>query len=242
MKVPEVNPTPFDPDMTMALEEMGQRGFSLEPKEGFQVRRTSVAAHNWLRTQKLGRDWATRDSILWNVLILMACKAKGRTINLEEVKGLYLQRSAALDKQKVEHDEMVQRRPDPDAGDGEVTCTVTDRKFVPMVWNRTVDGKVLLHENGPRQGEPKLGGNFLPSKDGEPKPISREGLNQINDELMKREEPRERSFSYSEAKHLSAGHVERKARVEKVVGFIPERKRRGDGGYQGDSRSTRHIR
>ena len=234
---------PFDPDRTMTLEEMAQRKFTLEAKDGFQVRRTTIAAHKWLGSQKLNGYLASTDSILWGVMILGKAKAEKRTLNLEEVQSLFVQRLSLLDQQKADHAEKIQRRPDHDAGDGEVTCIVTGRKFVPMVWNRTDrEGVILIHENGPRQGEAKLGGNFIPSKDGEPKPISREGLEQLNKELDTRGEPWTRSYSYAEAKHLSVSSKEQHDNVQRVASLIPERKTRSDGGFRGDPRAMRHIR
>lgn len=164
--------TAFDPDKTYTVEEMEAHGrYSLVPKEGREVRRTSATAHRFLKENFLGRLPAYKDSILWDSMILSKNLALRRTLNLKEVQELYLQRQAALEKKQVEHEQMLDLREDPTAPTKDEHCFPCQTTFSPMRWNKKIylRSRELVVEAGsyrlilvdPETGEPSEADNAV---------------------------------------------------------------------------------
>lgn len=159
--------TGFDPDKTYTVEEMETHGrYSLVPKEGREVRRTSASAHRFLKESFLGRWPAYQDSILWNSMILTRAKALGRTLNLAEVQELFLQRQVALNKKEEEFDQLRELRADESAPEKDHCGFPNDGgacgfEFEPKTWNVVREGKVLVHLKGGLKGSPITEGNYV---------------------------------------------------------------------------------
>lgn len=143
--------TVFDPDRTFTVEEMAKNGYGLEFQPGKTVRRTSAAAHRFLKESRLIGRPASNDAILWDSMILNKAKGLGRTLNLAEVKELVKQRAKALEAQQAERAELVELTRDESGPESE-TCAIhvqgCEKDFEPKVGYVVVDGRRLKNRGG----------------------------------------------------------------------------------------------
>lgn len=196
-----------DRDKQLCGAELKERGLS------FEASPWTPYAHDLVKERG-----ATRDPFLRNSAIY-AAKNRNLQFNRAEMEARLEGRALAIKRQEEDfcqrrdaRAQAINLRPDPSAPQ-EVACAVTKLTFTPKIGNKVdKDLKPISYDKGPKEGEPKVFGNFLPGKNGVPIPVSRKGM----EILSAKEDRRVSGLSFEEAEYLSGKHAGTEAAANEV--------------------------